>query len=67
MFRSLLASRRAHAVDRPANLLLRVLHVVVPPDRDRREMRQIADDDLGGVDQLRRQLAVRYDDNAELH
>ena len=41
------------------------LHVVVPADRDGREMRQVADDRLGRVHQLRRELPVRHDHHAD--
>ena len=39
----------AHALDRLRDLLARVVHVVVPADRDGGELRQVADDHLGGV------------------
>ena len=53
--------------DRPADLLPRLIDVVVPPDRHGGEVRQIADDHLGRVHQLGGQLPVRDDDDAEFH
>ena len=52
------------ALDRLRDVLARVVHVVVPADRDRGELRQVADDHLGGVHQLGRELPVRDDDDA---
>ena len=54
----------AHPLDRLRDVLARVVDVVVPADRDRGELRQVADDHLGGVDQLGRELPVRDDDDA---
>ena len=48
------------------NLFTRVADIVVPADRDGRELRQVADDHLGGVDQLDGQLSVGDDDDAIL-
>ena len=59
------AFRPLHARDRRGDLVARVLHVFVPADRHRGERRQVADDGLGGVDQLDRQLPVRDDDHAD--
>ncbi len=54
----------AHPLDRLRDLLPRVVHIVVPADRHRGELRQVADDHLGGVHQLGRELPVRDDDDA---
>ena len=43
---------------------VRVVDIVMPADRHRGELRQIADDHLGCVEQLGRQLPVRHDDDA---
>ena len=48
-----------------ADLAAGVLHVLVPADRHRDDVRQVADDGLGGVHQLGRQLPVRHDDDAD--
>ena len=53
-----------HPRDRLLDLLARVVHVVVPADRHGGELRQVADDRLGRVHQLGRELAVRDDDDA---
>ena len=50
-----------------ADVLARIVDVVVPADRDRGELRQVADDHLGGVDQLGGQLPVRDDNDAKFH
>ena len=62
--RSSTPSVAAHPLDRLRDVLARVVDVVVPADRDRGELRQIADDHLGGVHQLGRELPVRDDDDA---
>ena len=54
----------AHPLDRLRDVLARVVDLVVPADRHGGELRQIADDHLGGVDQLGRELPVRDDDHA---
>ncbi len=59
------AGRPGHAPDGGGDGLARGLDVVVPADRDGDEAGKLADDHLGGVDQLGRQLAVRDDDDAE--
>ena len=51
-------------LDGGGDLVARVLDVLVPADRDREEIRQVADDGFGGVDQLGRELPVRDDDDA---
>ena len=53
--------------DCPPDLLPRVIDIVVPADRHGCEVRQIADDHLRGVHQLRGELPVRDDDDAKLH
>ena len=50
--------------DRLRDLIARVLGVLVPADRDRGKSRQVADDRLGRVHQLRGELPVRDDDDA---
>ena len=46
------------ALDRGGDFLPRIVGVVVPADRHRRELRQIADDHFGGIDQLDGELTV---------
>ena len=55
----------AHPLDRLRDVLARVVDVVVPADRHGGELRQVADDHLGGVDQLGRELPVRDDDDSD--
>jgi hypothetical protein len=47
------------------HVLPRVVHIVVPPDRDRGELRQVADDHLGGIDQLVGELSVSHDNDTD--
>ena len=54
-----------HLLDRRGDLVARVLDVLVPADRDGEEIRQVADDGLGGVDQLGGELPVGHDDDAD--
>ena len=56
--------RRPARADRLRDLLARVVHVVVPADRHRGELRQVADDRLRRVHQLGGELPVRDDDDA---
>src|SRR4051812_3519910 len=69
-FRSFLMARvlgPPDSRDRRTNLLAREIDVLMPPNRHRGEMRQIADDHLCRIDQFSRQLPVRDDDNADIH
>src|SRR6185437_10470136 len=54
-------------LDRVSDLLPRQIDVVVPADRHRGELRQIADDHFRRVEQLRRELSVRDDDYTDAH
>ena len=54
----------AHPLDRLRDVLSRIVDVVVPADRDGGELRQVADDHLGRVHQLVRELSVSHDDDA---
>ena len=51
-------------LDRRGDLVARVLDVLVPADRHRRKVRQVADDGLGGVDELGGELSVGHDHDA---
>ena len=53
--------------DRRRDFLARLIDILVPADRHRREMRQIADDHLGRVHELGGQLTMRDDNDAEFH
>ena len=55
----------ADPFDRLRDLLSRIVHLVVPPNRHGGELRQIADDHLGGVHQLSGELAVGDDDDSD--
>ena len=59
------AIRSVDTGDRLGDLFSRIVHIVMPADRHRGELRQIADNHFRSVDEFRRKLPVRDHHHAD--